>query len=93
MSLKPYRTDHNYNAFDKMYTDTLKKKFNDLPPTLKEEFQRFTHNLMDDVCIYSHNLFDANQQFYKKNKDMCDNKASYWKGFDDEAFNYRPWQS
>jgi len=90
MSLKPYRTDRNYDAFDKMYTDVLKKKFNDLPPTLKEEFQRFTHNLMDDVCIYSHNLFDANQQFYKKNKDMCDN-APYWKGFSDEAFNYRPW--
>ena len=94
MSLKPYRSMCEYQASDKKYTDELKKHFNALPSGIKEEFQLFTYNLMDDECFSKFKLLDAIQDFYKKNKEICDGSTyNSWQIFDDTAFNYRPWQS
>ena len=81
------------SIFNESRNDELKKHFNGLPSGVKEEFQLFTYNLMDDECFSKFKLLDAIQDFYKKNKEICDG-ASYnsWQIFDDTAFNFRPWQ-
>ena len=91
MSLKPYRSIRNYELSDKNYTDKLKKQFNELPPHLKNKFQSFTENLMDDKYISNFKLLDAIHDFKIKNSEIC-NDSYCWKVFDDEAYNYRPWQ-
>jgi len=91
MSLKPYRSIRNYEPSDKDYTDKLKKQFNELSPHLKNKFQSFTENLMDDEYISNFKLLDAIRDFKIKNSEIC-NDSYCWKVFDDEAYNYRPWQ-
>ena len=92
-NIKPYRSIRDYTVSDKKYTDVLKKDFNNLPLGIQREFQLFTDNLMSDNCISSYQLLDAIQDFYKKNKEICDGTIyNSWKIFDDAAFNYRPWQ-
>jgi len=46
---------------------------------------------MDDEYISNFKLLDAIRDFKIKNSEIC-NDSYCWKVFDDEAYNYRPWQ-
>jgi len=92
---KPYRsTDTPLDAFDKKYTDIMKKKFITLPSYLKDTVEKMTENLMQDEIISKHELLDAIEDYKKKYNVICTEIYSYhWTGFYDYAFNCRPWQA
>lgn len=88
---KPYRSVRNFDSNDKKYTDKMKIHFESLPSFLKDDFNKMTENLMQDEIVSNWKLMDAIKDFYKKNKTKCD-EIYQWKIFDDNAYNYRPWQ-
>jgi|LakMenEpi03Aug12_release.lakeMendotaPanAssembly.Ray.scaffolds.fasta_scaffold2332738_1 hypothetical protein len=85
--LLPYRMLEK-DISNKMYTDCVKKIFQNLPNAIKEEFEKATMNLMHEEYISPNLLMDAANHFYKIHTRMCDN-AYHWAVFSNYICNYR----
>jgi len=86
-----YRSSRIYDNFDNLYTIRLVSVFKELPIEIQTNFQIFTNDLMNDHCINSYSLMDAINAFKIKNNNIYKG-VKEWKLFDDESYNYRPWQ-
>ena len=86
--LLPYHTLKK-DISNKMYTDCVKKLFQNLPNAIKEEFEKATMNLMQEDYISPNLLIDAANHFYKIHTQMCDN-SYHWAVFSNYILNYRP---
>jgi hypothetical protein len=97
MSLK-YRPDSNvYDNYDELYAMEMKRHFSKLSINAQNEFNLFTDNLMVEKFINNNKLMDAIKDFKKTEYFInIDNDfalpAFAWNVFDNESFNYRPWQ-
>ena len=97
MTLK-YRPHSNiYDNGDELYTFEVKRHFSKLSINAQNEFNIFTDNLMVEKFINRNCLLDAIADFKKTEYfSNIDNEyvlpAFAWSIFDNESFNYRPWQ-
>jgi len=64
----------------------------DIAKQMRINFNKFTNNLMDEEYINRHALLSAISDF-KKSDTFLDSMLDYtWIGFEDMAWNYRPYQ-
>ena len=96
--INKYRLNENhYDKFDEMYATVLKNHFNSLSLITQQEFNLFTNNLMDEKFIARYKLLDAISDFTKTEQFtniLSSNLPQYaWTCFDNNAFNYRPYQT
>ena len=79
-----------YDIYDERYATILLKIFNNLPDFIKCDFNNITDNLMSCNRINRYCLLDAIRDFKDCNPHI--NKNYMWIGFNDSAFNCRPYQ-
>jgi hypothetical protein len=83
-NIKPYRA-HTYDIYDEKYANQMRTIY---CPNI-DKFNEFTDNLMNDVQINRNCLLDAIDD-YKRTKECRSYPLTV--GFEDSAFNYRPYQ-
>ena len=91
-------SEYKYDKHDELYAIELKRHFSRLSENAQTEFNLFTDNLMLEKFINRNYLLDAISDFkktdYFKNitKDEYELPNYAWAIFDDNSYNYRPYQ-
>ena len=80
----------SYDIHDEQYATVLSEIFNSLPNSIRHDFNNISDNLMSCKKINRYCLLNAIRDFEDCNPHI--NKNYMWVRFNDNAFNYRPYQ-
>jgi hypothetical protein len=89
---------YKFDNYDELYAMELKRHFSKLTENAQREFNLFTDNLMVEKFINRNCLLDAIVDFKKtdyfknKCKDVYELPNYIWKNFDNNSYNFRPYQ-
>ena len=87
----PYRSG-TYDISDKDYAEKLRKYYNQyVSSQMKINFNRFSKNLINEEYINRYGLLNAISDFKKTDPFLDSMEDPMWDNFEDNAFNYRPY--
>lgn len=87
----PYRAA-TYDNFDKIYANKISEYYNMyISKQMKNNFNKFSNNLMNDEYINRYGLLNAISDFKKTDPYLDSIEDPMWSSFEDNVFNYRPY--
>ena len=87
----PYRAA-TYDNFDKDYANKMSNYYNTYMSTqMKINFNKFSNNLMSEEYINRYSLLNAIDDFKENDQYLDGMEDPMWSSFEDNAFNYRPY--